>query len=363
MSSDWPTGGTARMLALVTGLVDDLEAAAHLPGLDTIGAQPADCRRMVLCGMGGSAIAGDLVQPLLDASGIQLVVRRDYGLPAWTTAEDLVIAVSYSGNTEETLAGLAEARERGCRIVSITSGGELEALALGADGFPRVKLPTGLPPRAALGHGLGALLHVLHRLGAIADPAQEIAAAADELRARTSACLAPWTHERYAEPVPATSDVIPVAALAELLTDRIPVLYTAGAEAHAVGVRWKAQLNENSKIPALVVAFPELDHNDLVGWDLSESLRERFVLVILESGVTDSRDRIRRDATAKLLANEFSSIHRIVATGDSALARVLSLVQYGDYLSCHIAHRRAVDPMPVERIENLKSILSRGGNP
>jgi glucose/mannose-6-phosphate isomerase len=362
MNSSWPGGGAGEMLSLVTGLVDDLEAAAHLPGLDSVTAADTACRRLVLCGMGGSAIAGDLVQPLLDGSGRQLTVRRDYGLPAWTAADDLVIAASYSGNTEETLAGLADARARGCPVVGITSGGELEAAALAEGGFPRVKLPAGLPPRAALGHGLGALLHVLHRLGVIGNPAAQIAAAAAGLRAEMSRCLAPWTHERYA-PDGTETDTIAPGELAGLLADRIPVLYTAGAEAHAVGLRWKAQLNENAKIPALAVAFPELDHNDLVGWDLPESLRERFVLVILESGITDPRDRIRVDATRQLLADEFSSIHRIVAPGDSALARILALVQYGDFLSCHVAHRRAVDPMPVERIENLKTILSRGQHP
>lgn len=361
MANEWPTGGADTMLRLVTGFADDLEASVHLPGLDGIGPIDAGCRRLVLCGMGGSAIGGDLAQPLLAGSGIQLVVRRDYGLPDWAGADDLVIAASYSGNTEETLAGLADARARGCRVLGISSGGALrdQARRDGA-GFPLIQLPSGMQPRAALGHSLGALLHALARLGVLADPTPAIADAVALLRRRTAARLAPWSETRF----PAGGDEpeadVTVDELAAELEARIPVLYTAGDEAHAVGRRWKAQLNENAKIPVLAVEFPELDHNDLVGWDLPDALRSRFVLVILESGVSDPRERLRIDATRRLLSGEFSAIHTLVASGDSALARTLSLVQYGDFLSCRLAWRRAVDPMPVERIENLKRILAGG---
>lgn len=363
MAADWPNGGAGAMLSLVAGFADDLEAAAHLPGLDAVGGADPVRRRVVMCGMGGSAIAGDLVRPLLAGSGVQLAVQRDYGLPDWVTADDLVIAASYSGNTEETLAGLADARRRGCRVLGIASGGELRDASRQDGGFPLVQLPSGMQPRAALGHSLGALLHMMSRLGFIADPSESIAHAVATLRARAAARMAPWQRPRFGAADGEPEADLTVDELAGVLEDRVPVLYTAGDEAHAVGARWKAQLNENAKIPVLVAGFPELDHNDLVGWDLSESLRSRFVLIILEGAIPDSRMRIRVDATRKLLEGEFSSIHTVAARGETALARILSLVQYGDFLSCRLAWRRAVDPMPVERIEDLKKILARGKTP
>lgn len=363
--SDRPTGGSGEMLSYVTQFPDHLEASAGLAGLDRVAPLPASCRRILLCGMGGSAISGDLVQPLLQNQGVSLTVWRDYGLPHWAAKDDLVIAASYSGNTEETLSALDSARKLGCPVLGISSGGTLKALAGETDGsgFPLVELPGGLPPRAALGHGLGALVHLLAALKVIPDPVAEINDVCRQLRAAASGCLAPWDGPSPANPESGERQNIPVRELAELLKDRIPVLYTAGSEAHGPGSRWKAQLNENAKIPACLAPFPELNHNDLVGWSLPDSLRPRFALVILEAGNLDERSRVRVDATRKLLADEFSVIHRIVAEGNTAFARTLSLVQYGDFLSCHLAFLTGVDPMPVDRIESLKKILSMGLNP
>lgn len=357
MIQDWPGGGSGRMLELVVDFPDHLAAAQRLPGLDGVGGPLADGGRIVFCGMGGSAIAADLVQPLLAGGGIALTPWRDYGLPHWTTPDDVVIAASYSGGTEETLSALEAARELGCRVIGISAGGRLAELAV-AEGFPRIELPAGLPPRAALGHGLGAVLHLLAALGAIEEPGEQIAAACDRLRSAIPSCLDPWRRNGV-EPVAPAVDGPAVRELAGALQGRIPVLYSAGAEAHGVATRWKAQLNENAKIPVCVAAFPELDHNDLVGWNLDADLRRRFVLVILESGIPDPRARARIDATRDLLKDEFDSTHRISAHGDSPLQRVLSLVQYGDFLSCHLADLAGVDPMPVTRIDRLKTILSR----
>ena len=362
--SDWPTGGSGEMLSLVAAFPDHLEASAGLPGLGEVAPLPASCRRILFCGMGGSAIAGELVQPLLQGQPVSLTVWRDYGLPHWASPEDLVIVASYSGNTEETRSALDAARSLGCSVVGISSGGTLKSIAGKGDGsgFPLVELPGGFPPRASLGYGLGGLLHVLAALGVIPDPTAEITEACGRLRESAIGCLGPWSESNTSETAQDAGANLPAHELALALKDRIPVLYTAGLEAHGSGTRWKAQLNENSKVPAFLAPFPELNHNDLVGWSLPESLRTGFALVILEGGNLDPRSRIRVDATRKLLAEEFFSIHRIVAQGSTPLTRVLSLVQYGDYLSCHLADLAGVDPMPVERIERLKMILSEGLN-
>ncbi len=221
-----------------------------------------------------------------------------------------------------------------------------------------MRLPGGLPPRAALGYGLGALVRILGALGAVDDADGEIRAATAVLKGAAPGRLAPYARAGEAALVP--SDEPGARATAEALRGRVAVVYTAGAEAHAAGQRLKAQLNENAKVPALVAAFPELDHNDLVGWAVDADLRGRFVLLILAAGADNGRLARRVAATRELLAGEFPEIIRVEARGDRRLARIMSLVQYGDFVSCHLADLRGVDPVPVDRITRLKEALAGG---
>lgn len=357
--SNWPDGGAGEMFRLVAGLPDQLRGSARLAGLADVGPVPG-LRRAVLCGMGGSAIAGDLVQPMLEAGPASLEVWRDYGLPHWAGPDHLVIAASYSGNTEETLSAYAAATARGCHRLAITSGGELLARAR-ADGVPAIELPGGLPPRASLGWGLGALARALGRLGLAANAPYAVETAAATLARADAARCAPWGNGADGEADPDGNP--PAAALARELAGRVPVIYTCGGESHAVGLRLRAQLNENSKVPALLAAFPELDHNDLVGWCLEAADRDRFVLLVLRAADEHPRTSLRVGLTLGLLADQFAGVHELRGGGGDALARVMSLVQYGDYLSCHLAGLRRVDPVPVERIVKLKEALARAQNP
>ncbi len=351
---EWPAAGLGTMYKLIDSLPEQLALSADLAGLDQVKPARPGTRRLVLCGMGGSAIAGDLIQPLLHAGKVSLTVWRDYGLPHWVDADDLVLCCSYSGNTEESLSGAKLAGEIGCQRVAITSGGELAEMAA-KDQFPRVGLPGGLPPRASLGYGLGALLRVLDGLGVCAESGAQIDAAIKMLRQNNADCQASM-HGDAAPEKDAEGNISP-GALAEKWVGRMPIIYTAGHEAHAVGVRLKAQINENSKMPALVVPFPELDHNDLVGWCLSPEQKQRFVLLILRG--EDDNDRIKKrvEVTRELLQSQFDAIDEIRSKGNSPLERVLSLVQYGGYLSCHLARLNEVDPVPVDRITKLKNAL------
>ncbi len=357
--SRWPEGGAGRMFQLVAALPGQLRESAGLAGLETITPAPG-VRRIVMCGMGGSAIAGDLAQPLLAAGGVSLTVWRDYGLPAWVGADDLVIAASYSGGTEETLSSYTAAGQRGCRRLAVTTGGELAALAA-TDGVPIVVLPGGLPPRASVGYGFGALVRVLGRLGVIADPAVALEAAAAALDRADPARRRPWGPEVAGWESDPEGNVA-AGALARELAGRVPVIYTCGGESHAAGMRLKAQLNENSKLPALLAAFPELDHNDLVGWCLDPADRERFALLILRAADEHPRTSLRVGLTRELLTGQFGVVHELRGGGADALSRVMSLVQYGDYLSCHLAVLANVDPVPVDRIVRLKEALARAHN-
>ncbi len=358
MMNSGPEPGTRRMFSLVHALGDQLLESAHLDGLAEVRPPDAGPGRVILCGMGGSAIAGDLIQPLLAHGRVHLAVWRDYGLPHWAGPGDLILCCSYSGDTEETLAGAHEAGKRGCARLAVTSGGSLAALA-SAEGFPAVILPGGLPPRASLGLGLGAVVRSLGRLGLVADADTTLARAAATLNAYRAARLSPVVADgNDMKSIQADPEGNPPAAeLAATLVGKVPVIYTAGAEAHAAGLRLKAQLNENSKVPACLAAFPELNHNDLVGWSLDPADRGRFVLLILRGMSDNERIDRRVELTRQLLADEFPDIHEIKSSAPGALDRTLSLVQYGDYLSCHLARLNRVDPLPVDRIVRLKEAL------
>jgi glucose/mannose-6-phosphate isomerase len=343
-------GGAARMLTLVQSLPDQLAASGRLPGLDSVRRVAETPRRVLLCGMGGSAIAGDLAGPLLASLGLPLVIWRDYGLPVWADDSTLVIASSYSGSTEEVLSAVTVAQERRCRLIAVTSGGELQARAgpAGSAGaFPVVLLPEGLPPRAAVGYSIGALLWCLHNAGLLPSPEEQIAAACAVLRAGNA---------QLADPQQARN---PALALVPHLQGRFVVIYTTSPEAGGAGLRLKTQLNENAKCPAYAVAFPELNHNDIVGWQLAPERRAGFALLVLRSGDEGARTRQRVAITQALLRDQFAAIKEIHPQGDAPLARVLSLVQFGDYLSCYLAAATGVDPVPIERIAALKDRLRK----
>ncbi len=346
------------MFQLVHSLGDQLLDSAHLAGLGGVGPLADGCGRIVLCGMGGSAIAGDLVQPLLASGSVSLHVWRDYGLPHWVGPSDLVICSSYSGATEETLSGARKAADIGCDRLAITSGGALADMASAA-GFPAVILPGGLPPRASLGLGMGALVRCLGSLGLVDDADTIIARTAAALNAHRDSRMAPLSLDSGDDAAPAADpeENISAADLAGILVGKMAVIYTAGPEAHAVGLRLKAQLNENSKAPACLAAFPELNHNDLVGWCLNREMRDRFVLLIIRGLSDNPRIGLRVELTRKLLGEEFPEIHEISSPAPDVLERTMSLVQYGDFLSCHLARLGNVDPMPVDRITRLKEEL------
>jgi glucose/mannose-6-phosphate isomerase len=212
-----------------------------------------------------------------------------------------------------------------------------------------------------LGLGLGAVVRILGRLDLVADAPALVAQAATVLDDFRSARLSPFRLEGTgAAAVQADPEGnLPAGELAEILKDRICVIYTAGVGAHAAGLRLRAQLNENSKVPALLASFPELNHNDLVGWDLEARDRDRFVLLILRGKSENDRIDRRVELTRQLLAPEFSRIVEISSSAAGILEHTLSLVQYGDYLSCHLAQARQVDPLPVDRITRLKEALGK----
>jgi glucose/mannose-6-phosphate isomerase len=252
---------------------------------------------------------------------------------------------SYSGDTEEVLALYEEAQRRQAARVALASGGELERRAA-RDGVPCAPLPAGLPPRAALGYSLVSLLELLRVLGcpgegpAALEEAQRVLAAGNRR-------LAPETPEAEN----------PAKQLALALHGKIVVVYTAARYLSGVGLRWKGQINENAKTPAFCGAVPELNHNETVGWEGLRPLHARLAVVALRDREEHPRVARRLELTAALLAEEGLAAYPVRPQGESRLARLLSLVQMGDWVSLYLAVLAEVDPTPVAKIDRLKRDL------
>jgi glucose/mannose-6-phosphate isomerase len=335
-------------VAAATGLSRQLEtgytrAVAALTGKLPAGAATPD--GVVVCGMGGSAIGADVVGACLSDLPVPYRVVRGYELPAWVTARTLVVAVSYSGNTEETLACVERALPRGCRPVCVASGGRLAELAA-RHGLPLVAVPAGLQPRASIGclaTPVGACLEA----AGLAPGFDEQVAEAIEVTADLAAELAPDIDE-------AANDA---KRIARSLFGRLPVVYGAGVTAPAAR-RWKGQLNENAKTPAFFNELPELDHNELAGYATNPAVAGNVVLVLLDDPAGDPRLRRRLALTATIVGPSVAGVLRVDARGVLPLARVLSSAYVGDFASLYLAVLYGVDPAPVTAIEDFKAHLA-----
>ncbi len=299
---------------------------------------------VLFAGMGGSGIAGDYAAAVAVPSGVRVTVHKGYGpLPAWTTRQrPLVIVASYSGNTEETLDVAEAAFENGLQTVVITTGGALGAMAERRS-WPTMPVPPGMQPRAAAGYMIGATLRVLEGARAIDDQAfhfGEAARIADEAVAKDSVR---WALARR---------------IADGLAGRITVVYGGGPVSAVAAQRWKTQINENAKMPAWWSALPELDHNEIVGWEaLPELTREAIGVVALTDRSDHPRIRARLDHTSALTADAVPWVGEVAAEGVSVLARLVSLTVVGDLVSWMLADSAGVDPVPVATIEQLKKLL------
>lgn len=290
---------------------------------------------IAVAGMGGSAIGGDIIGGLLaERCPVPFRVVRDYRLPAFVQADTLFFAVSYSGNTEETLAAYDQATRRGCRVVVVTSGGKLGGLAE-RRGQPLFQVPAGLPPRAALGYLLVPLAAVLEQVGVVDGLTSQIERAAGLLRR----CRIKW--QRQAK------------RIAKSLFERLPIVYSTSRLLDPVADRWRCQLNENAKVMCHTAVFPEHNHNEIVGMGSPESLR-RSVLLILYDRFTHPRTARRVAQTLEIARGTFERAHRLKTEGRVPFERVLSLCMLGDMVSIELARFRRVDPLPVARIDSLK---------
>ena len=299
-------------------------------------------RALVVCGMGGSGVGADLL-PAVAAAHAPIVAVKGYELPAWVDDTDRVICVSYSGNTAETIACYDQAMTQSVVAAVITTGGALGERAR-ADGVPVIEMPSGLQPRAAVGVLFGALAGAAGALNVIADARRVIDDAA-----RGAQTVVDMHVGDDAE--------CPALMFAREIGEATVVVYGAGITA-PVAWRWKAQINENSKMPAFANAYPELDHNEIVGWERARATDTMWALVELLPPDADARIRDRFNITGEIIEGELAARIRLEPANASQAGSVFELVAWGDYISTYLALVHGVDPTPVERIHTLKSRLS-----
>jgi glucose/mannose-6-phosphate isomerase len=323
------------MLGAVRGMPDHLRDA--LWRIESARPGTMEAPAAFVCGMGGSAIGGDLAAAALaDRLTKPMLVSRRYEVPAWAPAGSAVLCSSYSGDTEETLACYAAAEALGAQRLVATTGGEL-AEAARRDGIPVIGLPGGLQPRAAVGY----MFCVAAELAALALAGPRIHTEIDAAASHLGEAFAA-TEERARE-------------LAAEVGDAVPVIYGGDLTA-PVAYRWKTQMNENAKLPAFSAVLPEADHNEIEGWSGAEG---RFAAILLEDRDQHPRERRRFELTAKAIEPHAAAVIRLETEGETRTDRILHTVMLGDLLSIELAIARGVDPMPVEGIETFKRELGR----
>ena len=332
--------GTDRMLQLVMNLPDQIAAGAMSARAARVG-RAGRFDAVAVAGMGGSGIGARIVQGLLfDRSALPVHVCNDYGIPAAVTAKALFVAVSYSGNTEETLSAYAQARRRGCRIIAITSGGELGRSAARA-GYPVISIPVGMPPRAALGYLFSTLLVSAERLGVCESHRRGLGEAVRLMRARRRSWL------------------VRARTMAKHINGRLTLVYSTGRMLDAVADRWRTQFNENAGVMCHTSYFPEHNHNEIMGMGQPKHPGRNTVVIALLDRETHARTRYRLESVLDINAETYHLAMRLESEGRSRLARILSLVMLGDLVSVELARLNGKDAMEVGRIDELKRRMAQ----
>jgi glucose/mannose-6-phosphate isomerase len=309
--------------------------------------KPRGVTSIVITGLGGSAIGGDLLRAYLaDEIQVPITVNRHYTLPEFVGPNTLVIVSSYSGNTEETISAQKEATKRKARILCISTGGTVTDFAL-KHKQPCIKIPGGLQPRAALGYSFFPLLVALAKSGFINSKDRDIKETLTLLKVKAL---------EYGNPD--SNSNLPLE-LAGKLKGRLPIIYSSSHQLDAVNLRWRGQIEENAKQLAYGNLLPEMNHNELVGWNMLKELLEKTYVVFLRDKGEHARVSVREEITKKIVAQYASGVGEVRSEGTSLLARMFSLIQFGDWLSFYLAILNNQDPTPVKAIDHLKSELAR----
>ena len=306
------------------------------------GIKASEINNIIISGLGGSAISADLIKNyLVDEIEIPIIVNRKYNLPNFASNKTLFIASSYSGNTEETISSLKQAINIGCKIVCITTGGEVELIA-NSKGIPCVKVQPGFQPRYSLGLSFFSLLKVFQELKLISDQTKIV-----------ESVISLWKQKGIEY-----SKIGNYAyTFAESLVGFIPVIYSVADSTSAVGYRFKCQLNENSKLHAFHNEIPEMNHNEIIGWESYQEkvFHSKIITIVDETYHPQIQKRfdILKDIFSK------SGVETVSLRSNEELlkVRLLDLIYLGDWISYYVGVLRGYDPIEIDNIYTLKDRL------
>jgi glucose/mannose-6-phosphate isomerase len=336
----------ADMRGQIRSLPKQCHAAWHSALEFDLPSDYRDVDKVVILGMGGSAIGGDLARSLIAEGGKTIIyVNRDYDLPSFVDDRTLVIASSYSGNTEETLSAFTQALNTGCKKLVSTTGGTLGAMAK-EDHVPVFTITHVSPPRAALGYSFMPLLAFMKKLGLVEDKyfnVEDMIAKLEELNGRLNVTVPARKNE--------------AKQLAADMYGKCVIIY--GAEILSeVARRWKTQINENSKAWAVYETLPELNHNSVVGYPFPPDIESKLYVVMLNAPSLHNRVQIRYKVTTELLEQRGIKPRMVNGEGADLLSQMMSALFIGDWASYYLAVLYEIDPTPVKTIDYLKRRLS-----
>ncbi len=341
-----PSLDSCGMWEATAGLPEQVALAATCE-IENRGGLPAhdDIENVVLLGMGGSGIAGDiLLASAAPFMAVPAIVVKSYTLPAFVNENSLVIAVSYSGDTEETVEAASEAQVAGAPLVVVSGDGQLRALAQAAEA-PYVAAVEGLSqPRAAIGAVSIPPLLILESVGLFPGAHGWIDAAVSQLRRRRDQLIA---------------DGSAAEQLARRIGGTFPLMHSAGGLGAAAVTRWKGEINENAKAPAFGSINPELCHNEIVGWGQHGDItRQLITLVQLRHDHEHPQVMRRYDLVTEIVREVMAGIEVVNAEGEGELAQLFDLIIFGDFVSLHMAAAQGIDPGPVPILDELKAELA-----
>jgi glucose/mannose-6-phosphate isomerase len=304
-------------------------------------------KNIIITGLGGSAIGGDLLRSFAQyETKIPVSVNRNYTLPEFADSNTLVIVSSYSGNTEETTSAYKQAIAKKCRIICVTSGGEVQKIA-NKNKHNCVIIPKGFQPRCALGYSFFTLLVLFIKLGFIKDRKEEIKETLKILEQEVT---------EYTNFNPDKNLALKIAID---LKGKLPVVYSSTDILDIVNLRWRGQISENAKMLAYGNLYPEMNHNELVGWKLYPQIIKKIVVVFLVDEADNKRTKLRMNITSGIYKKYADNILSFESTGKFKLGRIFDLIYLGDWVSFYLAILNKVDPTPVDVINYLKGNLEK----
>jgi len=303
-------------------------------------------KNIIINGLGGSAIGGDLIRSYTHYnSTVPVYINRNYFLPGFAGKDTLSVISSYSGNTEETISAYKESKKKECRIICISSGGQVEKTAMkNNDLF--IKIPGGFQPRCALGYSFFVLLTVLSKFPFLS--------------------LHNGMTEKIVENIKQNSEIYSLfdsvknkaLKIAEQLQNKLPVIYSSNDILDVVNLRWRGQISENAKQLAYGNVYPEMNHNELVGWEKNRDILNKIIVVFLKDIDDNKRIKMRMEITEEIYRKYADNVISVSGEGETRLERIFNLIYLGDWVSYHLALLNKVDPTPVEAITYLKEKLT-----